>query len=73
MKKYTAKDLETFKRDERGRLICPHGNYTEIKIFPTRCCFAMGCVFGKLSSFRGYSDFGSQCLKLILIKKMQEI
>lgn len=24
MKKYTEKDLETFKRDEQERLICPH-------------------------------------------------
>ena len=61
MKKYTAKDLETFQRDEQERLICPHGDYTEIKIFPARCCFAMGSSFGERSNFGELSRFGEKC------------
>lgn len=62
MKKYTKKDLETFQRDEQGRLICPHGDYTEIKFFPARCCFAMGSTFGERSNFGQESTFGLMCV-----------
>lgn len=33
MKVYTEKDLEGFERDDFGRLICPSGDYTQIKSF----------------------------------------
>ena len=62
MKKYTAKDLETFQRDEQERLICPHGDYTEIKNFPARCCFAMGSSFGERSNFGDGCTFGVMCV-----------
>lgn len=62
MKKYTEKDLETFKRDEQERLICPHGDYTEIKNFPARCCFAMGSSFGERSNFGDGCTFGVMCV-----------
>ncbi len=39
MRKYTISDLEAFERDEFGWLICPTGDYTEIKEFPEKCSF----------------------------------
>lgn len=33
MKIYTIEDLETFERDDDGRLICPTGDYSQIKHF----------------------------------------
>ena len=39
MKVYTEKDLEGFERDDFGRLICPSGDYTQIKSFGERCSF----------------------------------
>lgn len=68
MKKYTAKDLETFQRDEYGWLICPSGDYTAIKTFPEKCNFGMRCSFGrrcrfgKWSRFSEWSDFGHECV-----------
>lgn len=44
MKVYTEKDLEGFKRDDLGRLICPSGDYTQIKSFGERCSFERGRV-----------------------------
>lgn len=46
MKVYTEKDLEGFERDDLGRLICPSGDYTQIKSFGERCGFEGGCVSG---------------------------
>ena len=51
MKKYTEKDLETFDRDKYGWLICPSGDYSEIKTFPEKCSFGEGCSFGERCSF----------------------
>lgn len=68
MKKYTEKDLEAFERDEQGWLICPSGDYTEIKKFPKKCSFgeqsSFGemCVFGEGCSFGRYCSFGEMCV-----------
>ena len=51
MKVYTEKDLEGFERDDLGRLICPSGDYTQIKSFGERCSFGKGCSFGEGCSF----------------------
>lgn len=70
MKKYIEKDLETFERDEWGWLICPSGDYTEIRVFPAKCTFDAfsrfgeecsfdrGCSFGAWSRFGELSSFG---------------
>ena len=47
MKVYTEKDLEGFERDDLGRLICPSGDYTQIKGFGEWCSFGEGCSFGR--------------------------
>lgn len=53
MERYTEKDLETFERDEWGRLICPSGDYTQVRDFPERCSFAELCIFEKNLYFDG--------------------
>ena len=55
MKVYTVQDLETFERDEWGRLICPSGDYTQI------CRFGESCSFGKSCSFGEWCSFGKWC------------
>lgn len=54
MKVYTEKDLEGFERDDLGRLICPSGDYTQIKGFGECCSFGEGCSFerGRVSDGR---------------------
>lgn len=47
MKVFTEQDLATFERDEYGRLICPTGDYTQIKSFEDRCSFGESCSFGE--------------------------
>jgi len=61
VKAYTIKDLETFERDEYGRLICPSGDYTQIKSFGERCSFGKSCSFGKCCSFGESCSFGERC------------
>ena len=51
MKGYTEKDLEGFERDDFGRLICPSGDYTQIKSFGECCSFGERCSFGECCSF----------------------
>lgn len=54
MKVYTEKDLEGFERDDLGWLICPGGDYTQIKSFGGGCSFGEGCSFerGRVSGGR---------------------
>ena len=61
MKKYTAEDLKGFEKDENGRLLCPAGDYTEIKSFPERCNFDEGCRFGEDCRFGEWCSFGAGC------------
>ena len=61
MKVYTVKDLETFERDQYGRLICPSGDYTQIESFGKCCSFGKGCSFGKRCSFGECCSFGKWC------------
>lgn len=51
MKVYTEKDLEGFERDDFGWLICPSGDYTQIKSFGEMCIFSAWCSFGEGCSF----------------------
>ena len=54
MKVYTEKDLEGFERDDFGWLICPSGDYTQIKGFGECCSFGEWCSFerGRVSDGR---------------------
>lgn len=54
MKVYTEKDLEGFERDNLGWLICPSGDYTQIKSLGAGCSFGEGCSFerGRVSGGR---------------------
>ena len=61
MKKYTAEDLKGFKRDRYGLLLCPAGDYTEIKSFPERCSFGERCSFSMGCSFGERCSFGEGC------------
>lgn len=55
MKKYTLGDFKTFERDEDGSILCPAGDYTEIKEFPKKCSFGEECSFGR------WCRFGERC------------
>ena len=61
MKVYTEKDLEGFERDDLGRLICPSGDYTQIKGFGECCSFGEGCSFGERCSLGERCSFGEGC------------
>lgn len=61
MKKYTAKDFETFEREEQGWLICPSGDYTEIRTFPEKCSFGAFSRFGEMCNFGKWHIFGEAC------------
>lgn len=62
MRIYTIEDLETFERDEIGRLICPSGDYSAIRSFGESCSFGEWCSFGKRCSFGELCSFGEWCL-----------
>ena len=67
MKVYTEKDLEGFERDDFGWLICPSGDYTQIKsfgemcIFSAWCSFGEGCRFGERCRLGRWGSFGEGC------------
>lgn len=61
MKVYTEKDLEGFERDDLGWLICPSGDYTQIKSFGERCRFGERCSFGECCGFGERCRFGEVC------------
>ena len=61
MKKYTQADFERFEKDEDGRVICPTGDYTEIKVFGAWCRFCAGCSFGERCRFGAGCSFGAGC------------
>lgn len=66
-KKYTIEDFNSFKKDENGRIICPSGDYSEIKNFPDFCKFEKECffagetIFGKSCCFGDNCQFGACC------------
>ena len=61
MKRYTKADVEKFRHDEFGNLICPTGDYSQIHSFGARCSFGAGCSFGKVCSFGEGCYFGKGC------------
>lgn len=61
-KKYTIEDFNSFKKDENGRIICPSGDYTEIKNFPDFCKFEKECFFAWETVFGKSCCFGANCL-----------
>lgn len=60
MKVYTVQDLESFERDECGYLICPSGDYTQIKRFDMNCSFEEHSTFGEYSTFDMNCSFGER-------------
>lgn len=60
MKKYTKNDLKSFEV-VNGHLICPTGDYTEIKSFDMKCRFGEQCSFEYCCSFGEQCRFGEQC------------
>lgn len=61
MRVYTVEDLKTFKRSDGGWLICPSGDYSQIKSFDGKCSFDDVCSFGKYCSFLEECSFGKRC------------
>lgn len=61
-KKYTIEDFNSFKKDENGRIICPSGDYSEIKNFPDFCKFEKECFFAGETIFGKSCCFGANCL-----------
>ena len=61
MKRYTKADMEKFRYDEFGRLICPTGDYSQIHSFGVGCSFGEECRFGKECSFGEDCKFGDAC------------
>ena len=61
MKKYILEDLENFEVDGNGYKICPSGDYTGIREFPSRCIFGEQSIFGRLCSFGEQCIFGERC------------
>lgn len=62
MKVYTIEDLKNFERDEYGWLICPSGDYTQIKAFRENCSFGNCCSFSGWCSFGNCCSFDRGCL-----------
>ncbi len=60
MQKYTQEDFENFEVID-GVKICPKGNYTEIKSFPSNCRFERGSRFGDETKFDGWCHFEDEC------------
>ena len=64
MKIYTAQDLENFERDEYGRLICPSGDYTQIRNFGERCSFGERCNLDNNLKFENIQEQVDRVLKI---------
>lgn len=62
IKFYNKEDLNTFKKDKYGRLICPTGDYSEIRAFNRCCVFDKNCIFDKDTSFGECCSFGEYCI-----------
>ena len=67
MKRYTKADMEKFRHDEFGNLICPTGDYSQIHSFGKECRFGDWCSLGNECRFgeecrlgKAYS-FGNRC------------
>ena len=61
MKKYTVEDIKGFEKNEEGWIMCPAGDYTEIKSFPEGCSFGEWCHFGEECRFGKRCSFGENC------------
>ena len=61
MKKYTVEDIKGFEKNEEGWIMCPAGDYTEIKSFPEGCSFGEDCRFGDNCRFGADCRFGEEC------------
>lgn len=57
MTKYKIKDLRKFKKNDRGGLTCPTGDYTAIKHFDKNTSFGERCSFGEQCSLERSHKF----------------
>ena len=64
MRIYTIEDLETFERDEIGRLICPSGDYSAIKSFGEWCSFGESCSLENHHYFENISEVVDRVIKI---------
>ena len=62
MKRYTKADMEKFRHDEFGYLICPTGDYSQIRTFGGYCDFGKGCAFGEHCIFGEECSFSVKCI-----------
>ena len=56
MKIYTIEDFKKFERDEYGRVICPTGDYTQIKSFGGWCSFGEDCNLNNNLKFENITE-----------------
>lgn len=61
MKKFTQQEVDSFPRNEVGFIICPTGDYSDIKKFCEGCSFSDGCSFSRGCSFSEGCSFRERC------------
>jgi len=61
LKVFKLTDLDNFER-VNGRLMCPIGDYSEIKAFPMNCMFGAGSKFGVNTVFDRNCSFMGGCI-----------
>ena len=64
MRIYTIEDLETFERDEIGRLICPSGDYSAIRSFGESCSFGEWCLLENHHHFENIAEEVDRVVKI---------
>ena len=73
MRIYTIEDLETFERDEIGRLICPSGDYSAIRSFGEWCSFGERCSFGESCLLENHHHFENIAEEVDRVVKIDRI
>lgn len=64
MRVYKVEDLATFERDEYGYLICPSGDYSQIKSFGKCCSFGERCNLDNNLKFENIEGNIDRVLKI---------
>ena len=64
MKIYSEEDIKNFESDEYGRLICPSGDYTQIKSFGECCSFGERCNLENNLRFENISEQIDRVIKI---------
>ncbi len=61
MLKYIDDSFKTFSTNPEGYLVCPTGNYTNVKLVAEKCVFDSDCVFGDDVTFLKGCVFSYRC------------